>query len=258
MRDQLEEALRHSSDGVGRVQAQSKAALPRRFYTAAGYRALDGGFALTLDGRVAQTPGRSPITVPTAALAEALAAEWDQQVGVIDHRLMPVTRLVNSAIESGLAREAAFREEIVKYCGNDLLLYRAGFPTDLVAAQDSIWDPVLTGLARHFGVAFQPTIGITHQPQPVTTLSRLGRSLEDEGYFALTAMVSMTGITGSGLLTIAYRQGLLTAEAALTAAFVDEDHNIRLWGQDAEAAHRRTRQEQDFYAAVAVLRWLQG
>jgi chaperone required for assembly of F1-ATPase len=61
------------------------------------------------------------------------------------------------------------------------------------------------------------------------------------------------GITGSGLLVLALRAGLLSADEVWTAAHVDEDHNIRLWGEVAEATARRAKRRRDFDAAVRVL-----
>src|SRR5690606_3944350 len=123
----------------------------------------------------------------------------------------------------------------------------------LVAEQERLWDAALTKVARHFGVAFQPTIGIVHQPQPATTLARLGEALADESLIPLVAMISLTGITGSGLLSLALRHSLLTAEEVWVAAHVDEDHNLRLWGEVAEAAERREKRRRDYDAAVQVL-----
>ena len=122
------------------------------------------------------------------------------------------------------------REEIVKYAGNDLLLYRAEAPASLVERQEELWDSALVKLARHFGVSFQPTIGILHQPQPAPTLGRLNEALAGEALFPLTAMNAVTSITGSGLLALALRHRLLDAEQVWRAAHVDEDHNIALWG----------------------------
>ncbi|HHY51402.1 MAG TPA: ATPase, partial [Alphaproteobacteria bacterium] len=85
------------------------------------------------------------------------------------------------------------------------------------------------------------------------TLARLADALQDETLIPLVAMVSITGITGSGLLTLALRHGLLDAEAVWFAAHVDEDYNIRLWGEVAEAIERREKRRRDYDAAVSVL-----
>ncbi|WP_417308814.1 ATP12 family chaperone protein [Devosia sp.] len=252
MRDYLEDADRHREDGIGRAQPLQKAELPKRFYKDVGVGTAPGGFAVTLDGKSPRTPGQKPVVVPQQSLAEAMAAEWAAQGTHIDPETMPVTRLVNSAVEAGEERLAALRAEIVKYAGTDLLLYRADTPRELVAEQERVWDPVLVQLARHFDVAFQPTIGIMHQEQPQSTLQRLEQAVAEVDLVESAALVSMTGITGSGLLTIGWREGLLDAEAVWAAAHVDEDHNIRLWGEIEEISERRVKRRRDFDAAVKV------
>lgn len=257
MREFLEEAEKHREDGYGRAQAHAGQQLPRRFYKEAGLRpAPGGGFAVTLDGRPTKTPGGTAIIVPSERLARAIAAEWAAQGELIDPETMPMLRLVNSALESGEARVPDFRDEVGKYAGNDLLLYRADTPRELVAEQERVWDAALVRLARHFGVSFQPTIGIIHQAQPEATTARLADDLACEPLLPMAALVSITGITGSGLLALALRHGLMTADEVWIAAHVDEDYNIRLWGEVAEATERRARRRREFDAAVALLEML--
>ena len=256
MREFLEDAAKHMDDGYGRAQKHARQELPKRFYKDVGVGAVGEGFAVTLDGRSPRTPGQKPVVVPNEALARAMASEWAAQGEFIDPETMPFVRHINSAIEAGEERTPAFRDEIVKHAGNDLLLYRADSPRELVAEQERHWDEALVRLARHFGVGFQPTIGIVHQPQPAATLARLAASLENESLIPLVAMVSITGITGSGLLALALRHGLMTQDEAWTAAHVDEDHNIRLWGEVEEATERRQKRRRDYDAAVAILEML--
>jgi chaperone required for assembly of F1-ATPase len=253
MREFLEEADEHRNDGYGRAQHLNKVELPKRFYKEVGVGTVAGGFAVTLDGKSPRTPGQIPVVVPQQPLAAAMAEEWAAQGEFIDPKTMPIVRLVNSAIEAGEGRLAALRDEIVKYAGNDLLLYRADTPRELVAEQERVWDAALVRIARHFNIGFQPTIGIIHQPQPAPTLERLSQSLAETNLIEIVALNSLTGITGSGLLSIALREHLMTAEEVWTAAHVDEDYNIRLWGEVAEATDRRTKRRLDFDAAVRVL-----
>jgi chaperone required for assembly of F1-ATPase len=256
MREFVEDAHSHRDDGYGRAQAHVKRDLPKRFYKVAAVQTVDGGFAVGLDGRVPKTPGMKPVVVPSETLAAAMAEEWTAQGEFIDPQTMPLVRLINSAVEAGDESIPALRAEIVKYAGNDLLLYRADAPESLVQRQEQIWDDALVKLARQFGLAFQPTIGITHQPQPPATLTKLEAVLEDEPLLPLTAMNAIMSITGSGLLATAVRHGLLTAEEVWVAAHVDEDHQIGLWGEVEEITVRRAKRRAEFDAAIRVLELL--
>ncbi len=253
MREFLDDAHAHRDDGYGRAQAHVKRELPKRFYKEATVVATDGGHAVALDGRIPKTPGYKQVVVPSADIAEAMAAEWAAQQEFIDPQTMPMVRLVNSAVEAGDENMPALRDEVLKYVGNDLLLYRADTPASLVRRQEQHWDAALVKLARHFGVVFQPTIGIVHQPQPATMLAKFAVVLEDEPLLPLTAMNAIMGISGSGLLAIAHRHGLVTAEEAWLAAHVDEDHNVELWGELEEITTRRAKRRAEFDAAVKLL-----
>lgn len=253
MRDFLEEAHAHRQDGYGRAQAADKVPLMKRFYTAATVAPVGGEHAVLLDAKPVKTPGGKPVRVPTRALAEGMVEEWEAQQSHIDFRGMPLVRLAHSAVESGPEGAAAFRDEIIRFAGNDMMLYRADTPDSLVAEQEKHWDPVLVALARTFDVKFQPTIGIIHQPQPETTLRTLAATLAEADHFSLVGLMQITSLTGSGLLALAHRHGLIDADAAWTAAHVDEDHNIRLWGEDEDAKTRRALRRVEYDAALRLL-----
>jgi chaperone required for assembly of F1-ATPase len=254
MRDQLEDALQHQNDGYGRAQHLNKVELPKRFYSSVDIARGQDGFSVTLDGRQVKTPGHKiPVVVQSLGIAQVMAEEWAAQGEFIDPATMPMVRLINSAVESGEEMAPAFRAEIGKFAGNDLLLYRADSPQELVADQERVWDGALVKIARHFDVAFQPTIGIIHQKQPDATLAKLDAALEGQGLHMLTALVSITGLTGSGLLAIAQLYQLLTPDEVWTAAHVDEDHQIKLWGEDEEAMERRAKRRVEFDIASKVV-----
>lgn len=259
MRDQLEDALKNQEFGYGQAQHMNQIELPKRFYKQVDVARTDEGYAVTLDGKPVRTPGRKkPVVVPALSIAQSMAVEWAAQEKYINPATMNMVRLINSAVESGEESIPAFRAEIAKFVGNDLLLYRAGSPQELVDDQERVWDGALVTLARHFDVAFQPTIGIIHQPQPVPTLNKLDAALEGQGLLSLTALVSVTGITGSGILAIGLLHQLLSADQVWTAAHVDEDHQISLWGQDDEALDRRAKRRVEFDTAVAVVEALRA
>src|SRR5690554_5821794 len=253
MRDQLDDIQKHLNDGYGRAQHLNKVELPKRFYKDVGVAPVDGGFAVTLDGRQVRTPGRKiPIVVPVASIATAMAEEWAGQGEFIDPATMPMVRLINSAVESGEEMIPAFRDEVIKFAGSDLMLYRAESPLELVSEQEVVWDNALVTLARHFGVSFQPTIGIIHQSQPKATLDRLAEVLESENLLTMTALVSITGLTGSGLLAIGLLHRLFSPDLVWKSAHIDEDFQISQWGEDEEAADRRARRRVEFDTAVEI------
>ncbi|WP_127143374.1 ATP12 family chaperone protein [Pelagibacterium montanilacus] len=256
MREFLEEALDHRDDGYGRSQKQQRRELPKRFYTEVAVASAEGGHTVTLDGRTIKTPTKRSVVVPSRILAERMSAEWSAQGTHIDPETMPHIKLINSAVEGGEPARVPLIDEVLKFCANDLLLYRADTPRELVERQEKVWDDVLIRLARHHGVSFAPTVGVMHRDQPSDTLARLRARLDPLDFITATAMVSITGIMGSGLLAMAHYDRLIDRDAAWTAAHVDEDYQMSLWGEDYEAAARRARRRIDFDAAVNVIEWL--
>lgn len=227
--------------------------LPKRFYTSATVAGRDGGFAVELDGRPVKTPAKRSLNLPTRALAEAVAAEFSAQGAVVDPATMPVTRIVNSALDGVAPRLADVAADVAKYAGSDLVCYRADGPQGLLDLQARYWDPMVEWAERSLGVRPALAVGI----MPVTQPPRLGEAvlsrLAPLGAIPLAAMHVMTTLTGSALLALAYWSGELAAADVWSAAHVDEDWQISQWGEDAEAAARRAIRRAEFDAAALVL-----
>ena len=105
--------------------------------------AIDADRVVTLDGKPVRTPGRRPLALPTAALAEAVAAEWRAVGETIDPRTMPLTGLANAATDPIANDPTQFAARLAAYGESDLLCYRAEGPPLLVERQAAAWDPLL-------------------------------------------------------------------------------------------------------------------
>lgn len=233
----------------------SRTPLRKRFYTSAGVAEGPDGFAVTLDGKPVRTPGKNPLTAPTRELAQAMASEWDAQKEDIDPMAMPLTRLANSVID-GVARDVqAVADDAAKYFETDLLLYRAGFPEGLIAQQTRHWDPVLRWAADDFGARFILTEGVMHVQQPETAVTAARAALPADAW-PVGAFHIVTTITGSALLALALKHGVLDVAQVWAAAHVDEDWNREKWGADDEVEARRAMRFKDFEAAAKVLKAL--
>jgi len=215
------------------------------------------GYRVLLDGKPVRTPAKALLALPTRALAEAVAGEWEAQQELIDPAAMPLTRLANSAIDGVREREAEVRADMVRYAGSDLLCYRATEPEELVRRQAELWDPVLAWGREALGARLEVAKGLMPVTQPEAAQRAVGRALDGEDAFALAALHVMTTLTGSALLALAHAQGRLTVEQAWAAAHVDEDWQIGTWGRDAEAAARRQRRWSEMQAASRMLALLE-
>lgn len=257
MRDLLEELYesQQEADPVRLAQGHSGRQLPKRFYKQAAAAEEDGGFVVQLDGKTVRTPARSVLKLPTLALAELIADEWNRQEKLIDPAAMPATRLANTALDGVALETEAVREDVLRFAGTDLLCYRAGSPQGLVASQNEAWDPIIDWAHSRLGARFVLAEGVMHVEQPPETLRAVNIHLKQfQDPFAVAALHSMTSVTGSALLALAVAFEEIEPEKAWEAAHVDEDWNIRQWGEDAEARLRRDFRQREMMAAAKALR----
>lgn len=235
-----------------------KPTLPKRFYKEAGVEERDGFYALVLDGRRARTPGRQPLAVSSRPLAEAIAAEWAGQAEEIDPSSMPITRIVNSAIDGVAPRMQEVADDLVRYAGSDLLCYRMSEPERLAQAQNAAWDPIVAWVRDRHGARFALAEGVMHVSQPDDAIAAIRRVVEEiRSPVALAALHVMTSLSGSVLLALAHVAGEIAADEAWSAAHVDELFQEGVWGEDYEASERRERRRRDFLAASEVFRLAQ-
>ena len=210
-----------------------------------------------LDGKPMRTPAKKEFLLPTRALADAVAAEWEAQTDRIDPATMPLTRLANSAIDGVMGREAEVRADIVKYAGSDLVCYRAEGPPELVRRQAEAWDPVLAWAREALGARFHVTQGIMPAAQPAPAAASVARAIEAHrglrsGGPARHDDADGLGPAGAGPCSRAPDCGA----RRWAAAHVDEDWQISQWGEDAEAKARRERRWQEMQAASRLIQLL--
>ena len=218
----------------------------KRFYKEVG---IANG-AIQLDGRAVRTPARALLVLPTAALAESVAAEWRAQGDSIDPRSMPLTGLANAAIDRVAPDAAAFARPIALYAETDLLCYRADESPELVARQAASWDPLLAWASRRYDVHFAVTTGIVHVAQPTTTVARLSEALTALDAFSLAAMSPLVTISGSLVTALALLEREIDAETAFDVTHLDELWQVEKWGEDFLATQTREAHRADFLAAA--------
>jgi chaperone required for assembly of F1-ATPase len=118
---------------------------------------------------------------------------------------------------------------------------------------------VLDWARERHGARFTLSEGVTFVAQPDSSIEAIRAAFAsvvgapgDAAALRLAGLHVMTTLTGSALLALAVAEGFLDAEAAWKAAHVDEDFQMRAWGQDAEAMARRARRWVEMEAAAKV------
>lgn len=210
---------------------------------------VDDGHAVLLDGRPVRTPNRAALTLPSRALAEAVAAEWAAQVGAIRPEKMPATRLANSAVE----RVRPARDDVVallaEYGGTDLLCYRAERNAGLAELQAEGWDPLIDWAAA-MGVRLRVGAGVMPIQQDADALRRLADEIAAMDDFRLAAFHELVTLSGSLIIALAVVYGVRDPDAAWRLSRIDEEWQAAVWGRDAEAEELAEARRQDFLFAA--------
>lgn len=257
----LSEGLSHP-DPIRRAQIQMKKPLPKRFYkdvSVSEAQGTEAGFVVELDGKAVRTPARNLLAAPTRKLAELMADEWKAQGDEIDPSSMPLTKLINTAIDGVATDTQAVFEDILRFSGTDMLCYRAEGPEELVARQTKLWDPVLDWASNVLGARFILAEGIVHQQQPQSAIAAFSAALrKHDNAIALAVLHTITTLTGSALLALAFAEGELDEGEVWSLAHLEEDWTIEHWGSDEEAEERRALRFIDFLAATRAFLALKG
>lgn len=253
MRDIIESALAGDpSDPNETARRTMRPPVRKRFYEKATAEPAEHGFAVRLDGRPVRTPAHNVLVAPSRPLAQALADEWQAQTEVIDPARMPLTRLANTILDGVARTPEPVAAEVEKYLGSDLLFYRAEQPDRLVRSEAEHWNPVVAWAYEELGARFILAEGVMFVAQPERALKAASAAIPREPW-RLGAVHALTTLTGSALLALAVARGRLSAEEAWTAAHVDEDWEMRQWGEDELAMQRRAFRREEMLAAAKML-----
>ena len=230
----------------------------KRFYKQAGVAPVADGHGVTVDDRLVRTPGKRDLVVPSAALAAAIAAEWEAQQREIRRETMPLTRLAGVTIDrSAVEREAVVRQ-VAHYAGTDLVCYRATHPPALTVRQEAMWQPLIDWALERYGAPLMVTIGVIPASQPAASLAAFAVAVAAHDDFALTALHAATTACGSLVIALSLLEGRLDAGEAFTASQLDESFQIESWGEDAEQAKRRAALAEEISATAQFMSLLRG
>ena len=222
----------------------------KRFYKEAKVTAAGDEFGVQLDGKPLLTPGKRALRVPSRALAEAIAAEWQGQGVTVKPLELPLTRLVSTALDRVEPRSADVIGEVAKYATTDLLCYRADEPRELIERQAQIWQPLLDWTEARFAAPLTVTQGVLPVAQDLATLAAIERAIAAHDSLQLVALHLATASCGSVVLGLALLAERLSPEEAFAAAALDESFQIERWGEDAEQTQRRDALKEDIALAA--------
>lgn len=208
---------------------------PKRFWENSLVVAADEGFTVELDGRRVKTPAKASLILPTKAMAQAIAAEWDAQDGQVDPGTMPMTRSANAAIDKVRHQHAEVADMLAAYGDSDLLCYRADSPRELVQRQAEQWDPALDWAAETLNARLVSQSGVIHRPQNPDVIATLTKDVHALDSFQLAAFHDLVSLSGSLVLGFAAAKDWRKPDQIWQISRLDELWQEELWGVDEEA-----------------------
>lgn len=221
----------------------------KRFWKEAAVVEADGGHTVALDGRPVRTPAKSPLILPTRALADEVAREWDAQAEKIEPLTMPFTRAANAAVDKVTQQHAEVADMLASYGDSDLICYRAADPQGLVERQNVGWDPLVDWSATHLKAPLQVFVGVMHASQPKASLEVLARRVHAFDPFQLTAFHDLVSLSGSLIMGFAVTEGRANAAEIWDTSRIDEVWQIEQWGEDDEASDMAAQKRKAFLHA---------
>ena len=87
----------------------------KRFYEDISVLKQDKMYVVMLDGKTIKTPQKNLCLLSTRVMADAVAKEWEDQDKNIDPASMPMTKMINTAIDRVGVRRNEIITELVNF-----------------------------------------------------------------------------------------------------------------------------------------------
>ncbi|CAM6032634.1 unnamed protein product [Sphagnum compactum] len=215
----------------------SNGILGRRFYKKAHVKPAEdrssGWYVVLLDNRVLKTPAKKPLKVPNAALAHAIAAEWEwQDSSGIRPFTMPLMKLAATSIDQMPSDRDRVVESLLKYFHTDSLCLRAPDMDPLAEKQVKMWDPLLDWFKSEIGVRPLVTSSIFGTTQPPEVLDAVEKAVRQCSDWQLAAVDWLAGTARSLIVALAIARGRLGIEEAIEIIRLEEDHQACIYVED--------------------------
>ncbi|XP_075755857.1 ATP synthase mitochondrial F1 complex assembly factor 2 isoform X2 [Pelodiscus sinensis] len=209
----------------------------KKFYQNVSISQGEGGFEINLDNRKLKTPQAKLFTVPSEALAIAVATEWDSQQDTIKFYTMHLTTLCNTALDNPSQRN---KEQLiraaVKFLETDTVCYRVEEPTALVELQKNEWDPMIEWAEKRYNVDIGSSTSIMGPNIPARTKDTFTSHLASYNMWALQGIEYVITQLKSLILSMGLLDRHITVEKAVLLSRLEEEYQIQHWGS-VEWAH---------------------
>ncbi|XP_007903962.1 ATP synthase mitochondrial F1 complex assembly factor 2 [Callorhinchus milii] len=210
----------------------------KKFYKNVSISQGEGGlFEINLDHRKLKTPQGKLFTIPSEALAVAVATEWDSQRNTLQFFAMHLTTLCNTALDNPTqkTREQLIRSAL-KFLDTDTVCYRIEEPPGLVELQKNEWDPVIEWIENRYDVVIGTSTDILGPNITEETKHTFHQHLSSYNLWALIGLEYVIHQLKSVVLSLNLIDRNLNVEKAVLLSRLEEQYQIERWGS-VEWAH---------------------
>ena len=209
----------------------------------AGAGAAASNYQILLDGVAIKTPAGHPMMIAEIALTNAMVREWAAlPLGKeIDFAALPLTGYSFALLDRIIPQREHFITAVAKKISFDLLLHPADKPAELVARQNQHWTPLVEWAERRLQTTLPINLTVIPKTENKIAEQRVIEIIESEFAlpYDLLAAQQIVDICGSTILALAVLDGKITeVERLFDLAFLHEEYQLEVWGEDAEARHR--------------------
>uniref|UniRef100_A0A8C8S9C3 ATP synthase mitochondrial F1 complex assembly factor 2 n=1 Tax=Pelusios castaneus TaxID=367368 RepID=A0A8C8S9C3_9SAUR len=221
----------------GTARAYTPPTERKRFYQNVSISQGEGGFEINLDQRKLKTPQAKLFTVPSEALAIAVATEWDSQQETIKFYTMHLTTLCYTALDNPSQRNKdQMIRAALKFLETDTVCYRVEEPAALVELQKNEWDPIVEWAEKRYNVEIGSSTSIMGPHIPPRTKDIFTSHLASYNMWALQGIEYVITQLKSLILSMGLMERHITVEKAVLLSRLEEEYQIQRWGK-VEWAH---------------------
>ena len=198
---------------------------------------LGKGFAVALDGKIARTPDRRPLALPTRQAAQLVAAEWEWTERRPRRVHMCLTRLATTAIDLYSDDRQGIVARLLEYGEFDAVCFREPHRAELADRQRQHWDPLIDWVATEYGACMRiAETGFALDNR--ASLAILRRPLSRLNAFELASLELLTSSMRSLLLGLAVLKGYRSFRQGWELSRIEEDWFIEFWGEDPDESRK--------------------
>lgn len=204
----------------------------KRFYESVSI--ASGGsnsYEILLDGKKLKTLLGNVLSLPNHSLAIAVATEWESQLEYVDRSCMHLTALCATACDNPNRKtKVDLAQDFLQYVESDTLCYRVEHPSEMVALQEKLWDPLLEWFCQTYNVSITATQSIVGPTVPEATVDKLTQHMISQRQESLYGFVFAVESLKSVILALAVVDGTIGVEEAVNLSRLEVDYQTKLWG----------------------------